>query len=414
MADRWDEVQQEERQEWLGVTAPKGFWAGAAAAGIRDGKAERLDVAILYSEQPAAAAGMFTTNRVRSAAVEATEARIREQRRLQAVVVNSGNANACTGEQGAADVLAIQIQAADLFGLEPGDIGVASTGVIGVPLPMDRLSAGIEEAAKKIRDDGGRSFAAAILTTDTYTKEVVRELTVDGQTVRIGGAAKGSGMIHPNMATMLAFLTTDAEVEPEALQEALRHAVDASFHCISVDGDTSTNDTVLLLANGMAGNRPLRPDHPDWDRFVEAVTEAAIHLAKAIARDGEGATRLIETRVEGAATDEEARRVAKAVIGSSLVKTAVYGGDPNWGRILCAAGYAGSSFDPQNVDIYIGDIAVCRRGGAVPFDEEAARGVLGGDPVPLRVVIGEGPGKAVAWGCDLTERYIEINAHYRT
>ncbi|MDI3256806.1 MAG: bifunctional glutamate N-acetyltransferase/amino-acid acetyltransferase ArgJ [Kyrpidia sp.] len=414
MTDRWDEVRDVDRRNSLGVTAPKGFWAGAAAAGVRDGQAGRTDIAILYSEVPAAAAGMFTTNRVRAAAVEATEARIRQQRRLQAVVVNSGNANACTGEQGAADVLTMQVLTADLFGLDAGDIGVASTGVIGVPLPMDRVSKGIEEAAKKIRDDGGRAFAEAILTTDTYPKEAVRQIEVDGRPVAIGGAAKGSGMIHPNMATMLAFLTTDAAVDPVFLQEALRRAVDASFHCISVDGDTSTNDTVLLLANGMAGNRPLTPEHPEWDVFVGALTETAVDLAKAIARDGEGATRLIEAAVEGAGSAEDARRIAKAVIGSSLVKTAVYGADPNWGRILCAAGYAGVPFDPSRTDIYIGDVCVCRGGAAVPFDEEAARRVLRGDPVPLRLVVGEGAGRAVAWGCDLTERYIEINAHYRT
>lgn len=414
MMDRRDEAQVRSRKASLGVTAPKGFWAGAAAAGIRDGKADRLDVAILYSEVPAAAAGVFTTNRVRAACVAATERCVREHRRLQAVVVNSGNANACTGARGVADVEAMQTLVADLFGLEREEVGVASTGVIGVPLPMDRVRAGIEEAAKRIRDDGGRVFAEAILTTDTCTKEAVCEIEIDGRPVTIGGAAKGSGMIHPNMATMLAFLTTDADVEPGALDAALRIAVDRSFHCISVDGDTSTNDTVLLLANGLAGNRTLTPEHPEWPRFLEGLTAVAVQLAKAIARDGEGATRLIEAVVEGAATEEDARKVAKAVVSSSLVKTAVYGADPNWGRILCAAGYSGAGFDLEQVDIYVGDVCVCRGGSAVDFDEEAARQVLRGDPVVLRVVLGTGPAKAVAWGCDLTEKYIDINAHYRT
>ncbi|MDI3328709.1 MAG: bifunctional glutamate N-acetyltransferase/amino-acid acetyltransferase ArgJ [Alicyclobacillaceae bacterium] len=414
MIERDDDSQEVNRRSALGVTAPRGFWAGSAAAGIRDGKADRPDVGILYSEVPAAAAGVFTANRVRAACVELTERLVRQNRRLQAVVANSGNANACTGERGAADAAEMQRAAADLFGLEPQDVGVASTGVIGVPLPMDRVRVGIEAAAKRIRDDGGRAFAEAIMTTDTRPKEAVAEFRVDGRPATVGGAAKGSGMIHPNMATMLAFLTTDAAVDPAALDAALRLAVDRSFHCISVDGDTSTNDMVLCLANGLAENRILTPEHPDWPAFVETLTTVATELAKAVARDGEGATRLVEVRVEGARSEEDARRAAKAVAGSSLVKTAVYGADPNWGRILCAVGYSGAEFEPEGADVYIGDICVCRGGRAIDFDEEAARGVLRGDPVVLRVILGNGPGSAVAWGCDLTEKYIEINAHYRT
>jgi glutamate N-acetyltransferase / amino-acid N-acetyltransferase len=394
----------------VGVTAAKGFRAVGIHAGI---KKQKLDLGILVSDIPASAAGVFTLNKVRAACVDLSEALI-QKGKMQAIVVNSGNANACTGAQGILDAKAMQTFTAEKLELDADTVAVASTGVIGVSMPMEHVYAGIEAASKQISVDGYESFAQSILTTDTCIKQHQVTVEIEGKTVTIGGCAKGSGMIHPNMATMLAFLTTDASVESSVLQQLLRSVTDQSFNMITVDGDTSTNDMVLVMANGMSGTSTISPDHPEWNVFVEAFAEVAITLAKAIARDGEGATKLIVAEVQGAATVEEARIFAKSIVGSSLVKTAVYGADANWGRILCAVGYAGVAFDPNLVDIWLGPIQVAKSGQGIAFDESAAQEYLLGDPVCIRVDLHNGDATATAYGCDLTYDYVRINASYRT
>jgi len=416
-----------------GVEAPQGFTAAGLHAGI---KKKRKDMGLLVSAVPAAAAGVFTTSQVRAACVTQNEAQLLETELLQAIVVNSGNANACTGLQGLQDCHAMRALTARALHVPDHLVAVASTGVIGVTLPMDRVAAGIHALAAtvaeagevtadvavsmanvapaEVDETGGQAFAKAILTTDTCTKEVAVQVVIDGQVVTIGGVAKGSGMIHPQMATMLAFVTTDAAVEPHALQALLRYVTDRTYNCITVDGDTSTNDMVLVLANGLAGNELLHAAHPQWDAFATAFRYVSEHLAKQIARDGEGATKLIEVHVQGAATEPQALAIAKSVIGSSLVKTAVYGADANWGRILAAAGYSGATFDPLLVDIWLGPVQVAAGGMGVPFDEEAAKEYLLGDPVVITVDLHGGDRTAKAYGCDLTYDYVRINASYRT
>jgi glutamate N-acetyltransferase/amino-acid N-acetyltransferase len=293
-------------------------------------------------------------------------------------------------------------------------VAIASTGVIGVNMPMDKLQAGITEAAGNLTVEGGDDFAEAILTTDTCKKEVAVQVNINGKTVTIGGVAKGSGMIHPNMATMLAFVTTDAAIDPAALKRLLSETTDQTYNSITVDGDTSTNDMVLVMANGMAGNDVLVADHPEWAKFAAAFRFVSEKLAKDIARDGEGATKLIEVKVKNADTVAVANRIAKSIIGSSLVKTAVYGADANWGRILAAAGYSGAAFVPERVSIWLGAIQVAKSGMGIPFDEEAAKEYLLGDPVTITVDLNIGTESATAYGCDLTYDYVRINASYRT
>jgi glutamate N-acetyltransferase/amino-acid N-acetyltransferase len=394
------------------VTSPKGFTASGLHAGI---KKKRKDVGLLYSSVPAVAAGVFTTNLVRAACVTQNEAQLKQYPYLQAIIVNSGNANACTGEQGALDALTMRDHTAELLGLPVVEsVAIASTGVIGVNMPMDTLKAGIAEATNTLTVEGGDDFAQAILTTDTCKKEIAVQLTIDGQTVTIGGVAKGSGMIHPNMATMLAFVTTDAAIEPAALKSLLGKTTDQTYNCITVDGDTSTNDMVLVMANGLAGNVALSETHPEWVAFAEAFRFVSEKLAKDIARDGEGATKLVEVIVKNAETVAVANQIAKSVVGSSLVKTAVYGADANWGRILAAAGYSGASFVPEKVSIWLGSIQVAEYGMGIPFDEEAAKEYLLGDPVTITVDLNMGEEIAKAYGCDLTYDYVRINASYRT
>ncbi|MDQ3842061.1 MAG: bifunctional glutamate N-acetyltransferase/amino-acid acetyltransferase ArgJ, partial [Actinomycetota bacterium] len=332
---------------------------------------------------------------------------------VRAVVVNSGVANAATGERGLEDARRMQALAAAELKLEPEEVAVASTGVIGEHLPMDRVEAGIKEAATSLSGDGS-PFAEAILTTDTCTKEAVATVEIGGEVVTVGGVAKGSGMIHPNMATMLAFVTTDAAVEKECLQNALNGATERTFNRITVDGDTSTNDMALLMANGAAGNEPLRQDSPDYPAFEEAVEAVMRELAKEIARDGEGATKLIEVVVEGAKDEASAAALAKAVVGSSLVKAAAYGEDANWGRVLAAMGYAGVPFDPEGVEIQFGTVKVFEKGEPVAHDAAEANATLAEGEIVITAHLGEGEGSASAWGCDLTHEYVEINGSYRS
>ncbi|MBY6277081.1 bifunctional glutamate N-acetyltransferase/amino-acid acetyltransferase ArgJ [Symbiobacterium thermophilum] len=401
--------------EWLagGVTAPAGFVAAGACADIKGNGAGKKDVALLASRVPCAAAGVYTTNLVKAAPVVLTRGRT-ETGELQAVVANSGNANACTGEQGIRDAAEMARLAAEALGIRPELVGVASTGVIGVPLPMDRVSAGIRAAAAALSPEGGADAAEAIMTTDTFPKQVAARLEIGGATVTIGAMAKGSGMIHPNMATMLGFVTTDAAVDAAALREALREATDRSFNMITVDGDTSTNDMVLVLANGLAGNPRIMPGSAHYRAFADALAAVLIHLAKEIARDGEGATKLIEVRVKGAATLSDARKAARAVCGSNLVKAAVFGEDANWGRVLAALGYSGAQFDPGRVDLWLGDLQMMRAGEPVAFDEAAAARVLREKEVVFTADLHAGECEATAWGCDLTYDYVKINGSYRT
>lgn len=393
-----------------GVTAPKGFVAAGVHCGI---KRKRPDLALIVSDVPAAAAAVYTTNLVQAAPIHVTREHVAAGA-LRAVVANSGNANACTGEEGIADARRMAARAARAVGAAPEEVAVASTGVIGVRLPMDKVEAGIAAAAAELGAENGEAAARAIMTTDTFPKEAAVRFALQGRTVTIGAAAKGSGMIHPNMATMLAFVTTDAAVEPEALRHVLARSAERTYNRVTVDGDTSTNDMLLMMANGVAGNEPLRLGDPDLDTFARALDRVNEELAKAIARDGEGATKLVEVRVRGAASEEDAARVAKSVAGSSLVKTAVYGNDANWGRILAAVGYAGVALDPNRVDISIGPVPVAKDGAGVPFDEAAAKEHLQSSEVLLTVDLKAGDGSAVAWTCDMTEQYIHINASYRS
>lgn len=390
------------------VTSPGGYLAGAARCGI---KTEGYDLAILFSEVPSAAAGMFTTNKVKAAPILVCQRHLANGQ-AQAVVVNSGNANACTGDEGYAKALEMARLVAGKTGVAADDVLVASTGIIGVPLPMEKVRSGI--SAITLSRDGGHEAARAIITTDTRPKEVACSVRLHDAAVTIGGMAKGAGMIHPNMATMLAFITTDAAVEKSFLRAALRHAVEDSFNMISVDGDTSTNDTVVALANGVAGNEAITSDSPDAPIFQQALNQVALSLAKSIARDGEGATKLIEVMVSGAASKADARLAARAVVSSNLVKSAIYGGDPNWGRILAAIGYSGAEVDQNRVDIAIGDLALMRQGIIQPFDKAYASSKLKAPEVFIKANLNLGDNTATAWGCDLTEEYVVVNSEYST
>jgi len=387
--------------------------AAGAAADIKQNGSGKKDLAILFSRVPCVAAGVFTTNLVKAAPVILSQQRV-QQGRLQAVVANSGNANACTGQQGWEDANQMAELAAKALGLEPEDVAVASTGVIGVHLPMDRVRAGITMAAASISENGGKDAAEAIMTTDTYRKEYAVQVIIGGVPVTVGAMAKGSGMIHPNMATMLAFVTTDAAIEKPALQSALREAVAKSFNMITVDGDTSTNDMVLIMANGLARNPRIVEGTADYDLFAQTLEQVLIHLAKEIARDGEGATKLLEIRVRGAATLEVTRRAAGAVCRSSLVKAALFGEDANWGRVLAALGYSGAAFDPSRVDLWLGDLPLMAAGTPLPLDEEAAAAILKEKSVVFIADLHAGSAEATAWGCDLTYDYVKINGSYRT
>ncbi len=394
-----------------GVTAPQGFLAAGVIAGAR--RKGRRDLALLYSDALSAAAAVYTQNQVKAAPVLVTREHLGGGW-AQAIVVNSGIANACTGERGLSDARKMAELAGDALKISAERVLVASTGVIGEFLPMGSIESGIKDAAALISPQGGADAAEAILTTDTATKEFAAELVLNGKRVVIGGMAKGSGMIHPNMATMLAFLTTDAHVERQALDLALRWAVDRSFNAITVDGDTSTNDMAVILANGQAGDIPLSETDAEFVLFREALLAVCTELAKMIARDGEGASKFLEVVVKGAACEEDARTIARSIAGSNLVKTAITGEDANWGRVLSAAGACGVPFDPNLADVYLGDLRAAAEGRGIPFDEERASAILRQRDVIITVDLHQGGAAGRAWGCDLTPDYISINANYRT
>ncbi|MFC6387109.1 bifunctional ornithine acetyltransferase/N-acetylglutamate synthase [Sporolactobacillus kofuensis] len=390
------------------VGTPKGYKTGGQHIGLRT---KLPDMGWIYSEVPASAAGVYTTNLFQAAPLQVTKASIAEQQKLQAILVNTVSANSCTGQQGIDNAYTTRKWMAEHLGISDHLVGVASTGVIGLQLAMDKMKHGIDQITLDLPK---APFEKAILTTDTKTKHLAVQFEIDGQNVTIGGACKGSGMIHPNMATMLGFVTTDAAVEPDELKQALKAVVDKTFNRITVDGDTSTNDMVLVLANGLAANKPLSAQHPQWPVFVKGLEMVCQGLAKYIAADGEGATKLIEVQVSGAKDDHSAEVISKSIIGSSLVKTAVFGSDANWGRVICAMGYSGESFDTNKVSMALGDIVLFQNGMPVDFDEEQAIKYLNGHNVVIKAMLGEGNGKAVAWGCDLTYNYVKINASYRS
>ncbi|WP_202081496.1 bifunctional ornithine acetyltransferase/N-acetylglutamate synthase [Caldalkalibacillus salinus] len=393
------------------ITLPKGYESGGLHCGL---KFKRKDIGWIVSHVPAQAAGVYTTNAYQAAPLQVTQESIAQEGKLQAVVVNSANANACTGPEGLEDAYAMRTLTAQQFGVPEHYAAIVSTGVIGERLDMDKVRSGIEEM-DQLAHAGVANFEKAILTTDTCTKSVAVQCEIDGQTVSIGGVAKGSGMVHPNMATMLAFITTDANIEQTYLQNALKQATDHTFNRITVDGDTSTNDMVLLLANGEAGNDPLTLSHEQHEVFLQALIYVCEALAKMIARDGEGASKLIEVTVKGAQSEAEAEQIGKAVVGSSLVKTAVYGTDPNWGRIICAVGYSGQTgYNPDHVSVHIGPIEVVHEGRPTSFSEEEAKRVLEHSTVSITVDLHAGTQTATCWGCDLTYDYVRINASYRT
>ena len=401
-----------------GVTAAKGYEAAGIASGIR--KNGRTDMAIVYSQVPCRAAGTFTTNVAKAAPVKWDQKIVKESEYAQVVIVNSGIANACTGAEGYGYCQDTAEKASEVFGIPAENVLICSTGVIGKQLPMDNIKMGIEMLATAKSDsiEAGNDAAKAIMTTDTCEKETAVEVEIGGKTVTIGGMAKGSGMIHPNMCTMLSFITTDAAISKSALQKALSEDVDDTYNMISVDGDTSTNDTVLVLANGMAGNEEIVEGTEDYETFAKALHEINECLAKKIAGDGEGATALFEVNVVGAETKEQAVLLSKAVACSNLTKTAIAGHDANWGRIICAMGYSGAQFDPEKVDLFFesaaGKIQIAKNGVALDFSEEKATEILSQPVVIATADVKMGDAKATAWGCDLTHGYIEINADYRS
>ena len=401
-----------------GVTAAKGFEAAGAEAQVK--YQNRKDMAMVFSRTPCRAAGVFTSNVVKAAPVVWDREIVENASAIHAVVVNSGIANACTGEQGREYCRQTAFAAAEALGIPETSVLVASTGVIGMQLPMDRITAGVKALAGTLSDtvDAGREAAEAIMTTDTHSKQVAVTIELSGKTVTIGGMAKGSGMIHPNMCTMLGFVTTDAAISKELLQEALRADVVDTFNMISVDGDTSTNDTLLVLANGCAGNEEITEKNEDYRTFCEALHEVNMTLAKMLAGDGEGATALFECRVIHADTKENARTLAKSVICSSLTKAAIFGHDANWGRILCALGYSGVRFDPEAIELFIeskaGRILIYQSGSAADYSEEEATRILSCPAVTALVDMKMGEEEATAWGCDLSYDYVKINADYRS
>ncbi len=401
-----------------GVTAAKGFEAASTAVGIK--YTGRTDMALIYSQVPCAAAGTFTTNVVKAAPVKWDQQIIAGGEKAQAVVVNSGIANACTGEEGFGYCKDTAEAAAKALGISPAGVFIGSTGVIGKQLPMDKLTAGIHVLAEKKSTslESGTEAAKAIMTTDTCEKELAVEIEIGGKTVTLGGMAKGSGMIHPNMCTMLAFITTDAVISKETLQKALREDVGDTYNMISVDGDTSTNDTVLLLANGLAGNPEIMPGSEDYEKFAEALHTINEYLAKKIAGDGEGATALFEAKAVNCQDKEQAKILAKSIVCSNLTKAAIAGHDANWGRILCAMGYSGAQFDPEKVDLFFesaaGKIQIIENGTACLYSEDEATKILSESSVTAIADVKMGEVSAAAWGCDLTHGYIDINADYRS
>lgn len=399
-----------------GVTAAKGFLASGMHVGIRKNK-EKKDLALVWSERMCAAAAVYTTNKVKGQPLIVTRAHLSDGK-AQAIIVNSGNANTCTGEAGIAAAKRMAALVAERLPVKPEDVVVASTGVIGQLLDVSVIEAGMDSLVAGLSKAGYLDAREAIMTTDTVKKELAVQFELKGKTVTIGAMAKGSGMIHPNMATMLSFITTDCAIDQPLLQKALSESVRRSYNRVSVDGDTSTNDMVVILANGMAENPIITSLDDDYQEFCEALDWLNIQMARSIARDGEGATKLIECVVEGASDEEKAEQLAKGVICSSLVKTAFFGADANWGRILCALGYTRNDFDPEKVDVSFesasGFISVCKNGAPLPFSEEKAKKILSYQEVTVYVDLHEGDAQATAWGCDLSYEYVRINGDYRT
>ncbi len=390
------------------ITSAKGFLAGAIHAGIKT--KDKLDLAILYSEMPCIAVGFFTTNRIKSAPVILSQRHLL-RRQAQAIVVNSGCANACLGEQGIANASEMASLTARKLAIKAEDVLVASTGITGIPLPMDRIRYGIKET--ELNKDGGHDFTKAIMTTDTRPKEIAVRVDVEGSKFIIAGVAKGAGMIHPNLATMLCFIATDALINADFLQSSLQEAVDTSFNMISIDGDTSPSDCAFLLANGLAGNKII--SFGNGGAFQEALDEVCTYLAKSIAQDGEGATKLIEVTVEGAIKQAEARQAVRTIVSSPLVKAAIHGNDPNWGRIVAALGRSGIELIENKLNVYLNDTCVMKQGCSAPFNKEEMKIALSSnDSIIIKVCLNLGEGTATAWGCDLSEEYVTINSAYST
>ncbi len=398
-----------------GVCAANGFLAGGIHCGIRKNKTKR-DLALIVSEKPAAAAAVYTTNLVKGAPLTVTKNNI-SNGVARAIICNSGNANTCNanGIEIAEETCRL---AAEALNIEAQDVVVASTGVIGQPLDITPIKNGMPELVKSLSESGSQNAAEGIMTTDTKVKEIAVEFTVSGKKCHIGGIAKGSGMIHPNMATMLVFITTDCAISPEMLQKALSTDIKNTFNMVSVDGDTSTNDMVTVLANGMAENKEITSEGDEFQVFMKALNTVTVHLCRMIAGDGEGATKLLECKVTGARCEETAKTVAKSVICSSLTKAAMFGADANWGRVLCAIGYSGAALDVNKIDVSFksakGEIPVCEAGAGIPFSEEKAKEILLESEIEILINLNSGENSATAWGCDLTYDYVKINGDYRT
>ncbi|PKB78980.1 MAG: bifunctional ornithine acetyltransferase/N-acetylglutamate synthase [SAR202 cluster bacterium Io17-Chloro-G9] len=393
------------------VTTTPGFSAGATFAGLKTFAEDKLDLGVILSEAPCVAAGVFTTSTIKSPSVTVNKEHL-AQGLVRGIVVNAGIANACVGDQGYKDAQETAEIAARQMGVRPEEILVCSTGVIGVELPMSLIRSGMDNVVMSA--DGGNSVARAMMTTDTRPKETSVSFAVDGRQAHLSGVTKGSGMIHPNMATMLAFLTTDVAVEPEFLRATLTEVADSSFNMLTVDGDTSTNDTLLVLANGLAGNRPVASGSEDAATFKEALMEVCVHLTREMARDGEGASRLITVDVAGARDTADARKAARTVASSNLVKSAVYGADPNWGRIMMALGRSGAEATEERVDLFVNGVCIMESGKPVPFHRDAVVALMRGPEISFRLNLHLGEGQATAWGCDLTEEYVIINSAYTT
>lgn len=399
-----------------GVTAPNGFLASGIHCGLKKGDLKK-DLALIYSEVPAAAAGMYTKNKVKGAPIYITKEHL-ANKKAQAIIVNSGNANTCNGDDGLNKAKKMASLQAKELKLKADEVLVASTGVIGVPLNIDAIKNGIPLLTEKLSKDGSNDASLAIMTTDTFQKQLALEFYIGDKKVTIGSMAKGSGMIEPNMGTMLSFITTDLSISPELLDEALKSSVTVTYNRVSVDGDTSTNDMVLILANGLAKNPTITEKDDNYYAFLNVLTELNTIMAKNIAKDGEGATKLLECQIIGAKTEEDAVVLGKSVINSSLVKTAMFGSDANWGRILCALGYTKIDFDPEKVDVSFessaGSIKVCEAGSSLPFDEDIAKKVLNENEVVIKVNLFLGDHSAYVWGCDLSYEYVKINGDYRS
>lgn len=396
------------------ITAPEGFLASGIHCGL---KKKKKDLALIYSEVPCVSAGVYTSNKVKGAPILVCKEHL-ENNTAQAIICNSGNANTCNGDDGLGKAKKMAELQGKALNINTEDVLVASTGVIGVPLNIEAIEKGIPELTKSLSKNGATDACTAIMTTDTVKKELAVQFIIDDKTVTIGSISKGSGMIEPNMCTMLSFITTDISINPTLLKEALTEAVNVSYNRVSVDGDMSTNDTVLILANGLANNSTINKKDDNYYKFLEALKYVTTKLSKQVAKDGEGATKLIECKITGATTLDNALKLSKSVINSSLVKTAVFGCDANWGRILCALGYANVPFDPDKVNVYFesskGSILVCKNGSSVNFDEDIALKILKEDEILIKVELNMGDAEVSTWGCDLSYEYVKINGEYRS